>query len=93
MKFKKLVGSFLIPKPLKTLKYHLVVRSELINHMMKDYGWSKAMKLGKCIDKDNNPIPWFSYPAIDFLSQLNFSEKEVFEFGCGFFYPLLGFEG
>ncbi|MEO5647024.1 MAG: hypothetical protein ABIQ56_01610, partial [Chitinophagaceae bacterium] len=83
MKFRKLVSS-LIPKPLRTLKYKLTLKGELIRHILKDYGWSKALETGKCIDKNGNPIPWFSYPAIDFLSQLNIFDKEVFEYGCGF---------
>jgi radical SAM protein with 4Fe4S-binding SPASM domain len=36
-----------------------------------------------CIDKDGNPIPWYTYPAIEYLKQLDFSEKSIYEFGCG----------
>ena len=30
------------------------------------------------------PIPWFTYPAIDYIRQLDFSEKTIFEWGAGF---------
>ncbi|MGO9060489.1 MAG: SAM-dependent methyltransferase, partial [Candidatus Binataceae bacterium] len=30
------------------------------------------------------PVPWITYPAIDFLSQFDFSEALVFEWGSGF---------
>src|SRR5665811_522864 len=29
------------------------------------------------------PIPWYTYPAIDFLSQRNFKGKNILEFGGG----------
>jgi hypothetical protein len=28
-------------------------------------------------------VPWFTYPAIEFLSRLDLSQKTVFEYGCG----------
>ena len=36
-----------------------------------------------CADKDGNPIPWYTYPAIEYLSQFDYSGKRVFEYGCG----------
>jgi len=30
-----------------------------------------------------NPVPWFTYPMIDFLEQLDFSGCSVFEYGSG----------
>lgn len=36
-----------------------------------------------CLDKDGNPIPWYTYPAIEYLSQFDYGDKEVFEYGCG----------
>ena len=36
------------------------------------------------MDKDGNPIPWYTYPAIEYLSQFDYSDKQVLEFGCGF---------
>lgn len=37
-----------------------------------------------CLDKDGNPIPWYTYPAIEYLSQFDYSDKQILEFGCGF---------
>ena len=36
-----------------------------------------------CLDKDGNDIPWFCYPAIEYLEELDISEKTVFEYGSG----------
>ena len=37
-----------------------------------------------CLDKDGNPIPWYTYPAIEYLSQFDYSNKQILEFGCGY---------
>lgn len=69
---------------LKSIKYKLFLRRKLIAHLLVDYGWAQSLKSSKCVDKSGNPLPWFSYPAIDFLSQLDYSDKDIFEYGCGF---------
>ena len=48
-----------------------------------DYGHVRSARDGKCVDTLGNPIPWYTYPAIEYLKQLDFSEKAVFEFGAG----------
>ena len=35
------------------------------------------------MDAAGQPLPWYTYPAIEFLQQLDLSEKTVFEFGAG----------
>lgn len=54
-----------------------------INRLLFDYGLVNSINENACVDCDKNPIPWYTYPAIDFLKQLDLSEKKVFEFGCG----------
>lgn len=81
---KKILGQLLIPKPLRKFKYNIQIQRELVKHLLNDYGWKRSLKEGKCIDKAGLPIPWFTYPAIDFLKQLDFSEKSVFEYGSGY---------
>ena len=48
-----------------------------------DYGHLNSVKTGYAIDTNNNRIPWFTYPAIEYLSQLNFSDKKMLEWGSG----------
>lgn len=48
-----------------------------------DMGWFNAFKSGKPVDNANNPIPWFSYPANEFLSERLNKKMIVFEFGSG----------
>ena len=35
------------------------------------------------VDAKGEPIPWITYPAIEFLKQLDLSDRTVFEYGCG----------
>lgn len=35
------------------------------------------------IDRKNNPLPWYTYSSIDYLSSLDFRNSLVFEFGSG----------
>lgn len=37
----------------------------------------------RSIDNTGQPIPWITYPAIDYLNQLDFSNKRIFEYGGG----------
>lgn len=83
MKSKPLLHS-VIPEPVKKSYFRLLQTRRIITHMLYSYGWLKSLRTGKCVDRNGNPIPWFSYPAIDFLSQLNIADKEVFEYGSGF---------
>jgi predicted O-methyltransferase YrrM len=44
---------------------------------------SRTDELGLCVDASGAHVPWFTYPAIDYLASLDFSGASVFEFGCG----------
>mgnify|MGYP001333540828 CR=1 FL=1 len=57
---------------------------QLIKNMLFTYGWWKSYSKRACLDKDGNPIPWITYPCIDFLSQFDFSGKSIFEYGGGY---------
>ena len=35
------------------------------------------------INSEGEPSPWFTYPAIEFISQFDFSDKYIFEYGAG----------
>jgi hypothetical protein len=35
------------------------------------------------IAADGRPIPWYTYPAVEYFRQLDFSGKTIFEFGSG----------
>lgn len=35
------------------------------------------------VDKNGRPLPWYSYPCIDFLKSRSFKDKKILEFGGG----------
>jgi hypothetical protein len=50
---------------------------------LHDVGWFRSLKEKKPVDKDGRPIPWFSYPAIEFIESKLSDNLKVFEFGSG----------
>ncbi len=48
-----------------------------------DLGHYRTTRDNSCLDENGDPIPWITYPAIDYLKQFDFSDKIMFEFGSG----------
>lgn len=48
-----------------------------------EYGHLRSSREWNCVDKNGDPIPWYTYPAIDYLNQLDFRKKSIFEWGSG----------
>jgi hypothetical protein len=46
-------------------------------------GHAKSSFLMRAVDKKGDPIPWYTYPAIDFLAQRDYRDKSILEFGSG----------
>jgi hypothetical protein len=51
--------------------------------LWRDYAHLESVKSQRAVDAAGNPLPWYTYPAIEFLRQLDFSGKTVFEYGSG----------
>lgn len=49
---------------------------------LKTGHWRSSLKT-KSVSPSGRPLPWYTYPAIDFLAQRNFKDKSVMEFGGG----------
>lgn len=51
---------------------------------LKQKGWYKSWYLGRPVEVDGSPMPWFTYPAVHFIEQkLSLKPMRVFEFGSG----------
>lgn len=50
---------------------------------LQKIGWDKSFRLKQPLDHDLQPLPWYTYSAIEYIKQLDFSEREVFEYGSG----------
>jgi hypothetical protein len=61
-----------------------IKRSFLVARIiLAEQGYSRSVVTGRPVDGDGSPIPWFTYPAIEYLKQFDFSGKRVFEYGSG----------
>ena len=49
----------------------------------QEYGWRQSFIEGRAVASQGRPIPWYTYPAIEFLRSLDLHGCRVFEFGCG----------
>jgi methyltransferase family protein len=46
-------------------------------------GWFRSFEERAPVDRQGEPIPWYTYPAIEFLRTRVRPEMTVFEYGCG----------
>ena len=71
----RLISRFL-PMPLKKQLKNFRILSV-------QYGQYQTIKRWECVNREGDKIPWYTYPAIEFLNNLDFSQKTVFEYGSG----------
>lgn len=71
----KTIGKLLPIKIKKTIQNFFILAF--------DYGQYNTIKYSNCVDKYNNKIPWYTYPAIEYFNNLDFSSKKIFEYGSG----------
>jgi hypothetical protein len=53
------------------------------NKYFKNTGWLNSFRRQKPVDSHGLPLPWYTYPAIEFIKQLDLSQKLIFEYGSG----------
>lgn len=57
---------------------------KFIEMWQKEFAIERSMDEKLCRDRDGNPIPWYTYPAIEYLAQFDYTKKNIFEYGCGY---------
>jgi hypothetical protein len=67
----------------RSVRAFLFTSKIFVNLLQFRTGHHLSSVLNACVDQKGNPLPWYTYPAIDYLKQLNFSDKTVFEYGAG----------
>jgi hypothetical protein len=67
----------------KLLPYAARVSYANYKILSKEYGHYKSASRWQSVDKNSQPIPWYTYPMIEYIQQLDFSQKTVFEYGSG----------
>ena len=75
MTLKGFLGKFIPNKLKKSLRNYWILSYQ--------YGQRKSIKHGRCLDEKDKEIPWYTYPAYEYLNSLNFEEMDILEFGSG----------
>ena len=47
------------------------------------YGYGRSISENAPVDAEGHPIPWYTYPMIEYLESLDLSDLTIFEYGCG----------
>lgn len=69
----------------KLLNFYLTYKKQIENFRILSikYGQLNSILKGSSIDKKGNKLPWYTYPCIEYLLGVDFSNKKVFEYGSG----------
>jgi len=51
--------------------------------LSRDLGWTRSVLQRRAIDRVGQPLPWYTYPATEYLRTIDFSDARVFEYGSG----------
>lgn len=49
----------------------------------REYGYLRSLSENQCVNAAGEPIPWYTYPAIEQISKWDFSDCDILEYGSG----------
>ena len=78
--FKKLVKLINVLKRKNILRFFY---SQYYFGYLKDIGWFESFEAKKPLDKEGKPLPWVTYPFIEFIKPRLNNVQTLFEFGSG----------
>ena len=55
----------------------------LLRRVVSTYGYGRSIVENAPVDASGSPIPWYTYPMVEYLDSFDLSELRVFEYGCG----------
>jgi hypothetical protein len=55
----------------------------LVESLEHEHGHAASRQCQMPVDRNAQPLPWYTYPAIQYLSQLDLRDRDAFEFGSG----------
>jgi hypothetical protein len=77
------LGRKLLPIPLFRLARRLASAACAPVKFSWAKGHARSAWRGRAVDVRGEPVPWYTYPAIDFLKTKSFAGRRVLEFGAG----------
>lgn len=55
----------------------------VVDRIVNTYGYGRAIIDNAPVDAKGSPLPWYTYPMIEYLESFDLSPLRVFEYGCG----------
>jgi Methyltransferase domain len=55
----------------------------MVKLLNESFGHKRSRSTKASVDQNGQPIPWYTYPALEFVDDLSFAGKRIFEFGSG----------
>jgi hypothetical protein len=55
---------------------------KFIEIWQKEFAFERTLDEETALDAQGRLIPWYTYPAIEYLSQFDYRNKKIFEYGC-----------
>lgn len=68
---------------LRRLAPALCALAQNVHALAMRQGQLRSMRAGRPVDAEGLPLPWYTYPALEYLAQFDFSDSRIFEFGAG----------
>lgn len=63
---------------------HIITALRSLKILEVDMGHSLSSRLWESVNSKKEPVPWFTYPAIHFIDNLDLKNKHIFEYGSGY---------
>jgi hypothetical protein len=82
LSFKKIIKSLITNIGYEPIRKHRHI-TKASSVLELEYGHYNSVVKQRALNKYNKPIPWFTYPAIDYLDQLDLSQRIMLEWGAG----------
>lgn len=79
MNIRKYIDSILIILRIR----HFITAIRSLKVLEIDLGHSLSSLSYQSVNRKNEPIPWITYTAINYLESIELKNKKVFEYGCG----------
>jgi len=58
-------------------------RHAVVDILLAKHGYESTVQSKLPVAADGSPIPWYTYPAVEYFNQLDAKDLRIFEYGCG----------
>jgi hypothetical protein len=74
----------ILQKLVHALSPVLFKAAQNIHTLLSKQGQWRSIREARPVRADGTPLPWYTYPAIEYLVRFDWSTSRIFEYGAGF---------